>query len=353
MKSQEKFQLVYDMNRYYKETSRYLERIRAIMADIKGDRLLTEGSLKKVSKLMDLAGKLYNEKKYKDALKYYTAILVLDKNNQAAKQKVKDTKIKLNLLKEKEKSEVKKKKSRKTEASLSTYYNKGLDLYDYKKYNEALTEYKKGKKLAIYRRVWREKFAKEIKKTKKKLAEQYYEQGYVHYQQNNLEKAVEKFKKAISYNSNFSEAKDKLKKVENKILQINKKKAERLYSQGMNAYTAGNTEKAFKLWEETLKYDSDHVQARNALERKEITLDKPEEVAPSSKKVEKKPITRPKKSVKTNTIKAEKLYEEGMDQYASGYLERAVELWEKALEYDEDHIEAKKALERVKARKGE
>jgi len=269
--ARQKFEKVRVMNKDYKETMQYLEQIRKTMLQLKRNVPLADGKFYKTKSLMENGNRHLDQGNYKEAINYYTAVLIVDENNEDAKQKIRNAKQKISEIKEKEKLDDKKEKEKALERKISGYYGRGMKHFESKNYNQALAQYKKGKSLInkSVEKKWTIKFRNEIKKTKRKLAETYYEQGYVYYQQNKLEEAIKKFSTAINYNPNYGEAKEKLKEVRGKLAQINKKKAERLYEQGMDEYTVGNIEKAVGLWKEALKYNKNHIEAKKAIERVE------------------------------------------------------------------------------------
>ncbi len=268
--AQIRFEKVLLIDENYKETVRYLEQIKKAIGKLKKDEPLIEKELKKTQRLMKIGDILFDRNKYNEAIRYYIAVMVIDKRNVKAKQKISEAKRKIKEIEEAKRLSGKKEEATETEKKISKYYNTGLKYYDDKKYQSALSQYRQGLNMVGESRdsaTWRGKFNKQIVKTRKKIAVRYYEKGYLYYQQNKFQEAVAEFEKALSYDRYYDEVKGKLKEVKEKLLQINKKKAEKLYEQGLNKYTLGNIESAIEMWEKALEYDSDHVEAKKALER--------------------------------------------------------------------------------------
>ena len=254
----------------YKKEVYIINKTKKIKGKSKMKVTLGEKGLKKTQRLMKIGDILFDRNKYSEAIRYYIAVMVIDKRNVKAKQKISEAKRKIKEIEEAKRLSGKKEEATEKEKKISKYYSTGLKYYDNKKYQTALSQYRQGLNMvgkSSDSAAWRRKFNKQIVKTRKKIAVRYYEKGYVYYQQNKFQEAVEEFEKALSYDRYYDEFKGKLKEVKEKLLQINKKKAEKLYEQGLNKYTLGNIESAIEMWEKALEYDSDHVEAKKALER--------------------------------------------------------------------------------------
>ncbi|MFH1414649.1 MAG: hypothetical protein ABIH89_01015 [Elusimicrobiota bacterium] len=267
--SKKYFEKVIIMDKTYKQTFKYLEQINKVIIQLKRERPSIERDDTKTDRLMQVANRLFNEKKYRESVKYYVAVLVIDKENFIAKQKIEEAERILEETEESEKRSVQLKEEQTKETEVTNYYDSGMRYMENKKYESALWAFDNGSKAAAgsVNDAWKGKFSKQISKTRKKLAEGFYEQGYIYYQQNKFEEAVVEFKNALKYDAYYEEAKGKIREVEDKILQINRKKAERLYEKGLNEYTVGNIEEAISLWEQTIQFDKDHAEALKALER--------------------------------------------------------------------------------------
>jgi tetratricopeptide (TPR) repeat protein len=79
--AQHRFERVLRMSRNYKGTIGYLEKIVKLMGQIKSERPIVESDLEKIRNLMGKADRFLKDEKYQDAMKFYVAILVIDKNN--------------------------------------------------------------------------------------------------------------------------------------------------------------------------------------------------------------------------------------------------------------------------------
>ncbi len=267
--AKKRFDKIYLLDRNYKETKQYVEVINKTLSKLKKEMPLKEKDIEKTQKLIEIGDRCFDDGKYDEAIKYYIAVLVIDKNNSLAKQKIASARKRQQEFVETEKLSSEKKQSEQLESNLADYFKKGLKYYEEKKFLSALSVYRKGYRIAVKAsdEIWVEKFNKYIRKAKKKLAEKHYEKGYRHYQKNSFEDSVEELKKALSYDPEYIEAREKLKEVREKIQQINIKTAERLYERGLEEYTAGNVENAIEMWEKAVGYDDNHMEAKKALER--------------------------------------------------------------------------------------
>ncbi|MFC2048707.1 PEGA domain-containing protein, partial [Elusimicrobiota bacterium] len=208
-------------------------------------------------------------KAIEEAVKIYREILIVDKDNYSIKQKVDDSKYKIEKIKESIKEQGQLQAEKKVESKVDRFYQKGLKEFDNKRFVSALSQFRKGYEIVKNwkNKSWKEKIGRKIEQTKIRLAEQYYENGYTYYQKNKLEEAIKEFKKALSYNPANTQARAKINEIKSKIKNISLKKAEKMYSLGLDEYAAGNDREAITLWEKVLEIDPNHKETLKALER--------------------------------------------------------------------------------------
>ncbi|MBN2407721.1 MAG: PEGA domain-containing protein [Elusimicrobia bacterium] len=203
------------------------------------------------------------------AIEKYQQVLAVNAEDEEAIQKIKDADRRILEIKERRKDQELRKREERLEGKVSDFYDRGAGYYDDSKYEMALAQFEKG--MAVVRtwgnEKWAEKFRKKISDTRSRLSEHHYELGYNFYQKNELEEAQAEFKQSLSYNPVNTEAKEKLEEVNQKMVQVTKKKAERLYNEGIESYAGGDIKQAIYLWEQVLELDPDHKEAQKALER--------------------------------------------------------------------------------------
>ena len=157
--------------------------------------------------------------------------------------------------------------------------------------------------------------------------------------------AIQQYQQALRLNSESELAKKGYERSENLLRQ----KIVTLLEKGKKLYAAGKTDKAEKYFLEILDCDSDN---RNATIYLEQISSRRQTVKKTAKKNNKKT------SVKTVPVvisadekkKLQKLYYQGVDKYVSNELDAAVAIWEKVLQKDPNHHDARNSLKRARAK---
>ncbi|MFW6173435.1 MAG: tetratricopeptide repeat protein, partial [Elusimicrobiota bacterium] len=207
--------------------------------------------------------------KYNEALRYYVAVTVVNKDNPEANKKIELIKKKLAEIERRKEQTERIRRQQSLERKVEEYYKNGMRSYENDDYEQSLVEFKKaiGYAIRLGDEGWREKLNEAVERTKNKIAENHYEKGYSYYQKNELKQAVEEFQKVLYYDPENEGAANKIKEIKKKMEEINRKEAEKLYNEAIKQYNAGNKEKAVELWKKVLEYNPDHKETLKALER--------------------------------------------------------------------------------------
>lgn len=216
-------------------------------------------------------GKTFYEKgDYNLALKEMEKILSFEPEHSESKKYIA-------LIKEKQEEIEKIKSVQKAEVCVK----KGENLYKNKRLKAALKQFNEAYKLdpeniSIKTRISNveTEMNKVEKERKTRLAKEYYMQGVDFYESNKLNSAIGKFEEALKCNPKHKEAKEYLKKVNTKLEQINKEKAGEYNKKGLIEYAGGNVEKAIGIWEKALACDPENEEVRSNLERAKKELRK-------------------------------------------------------------------------------
>ena len=129
-------------------------------------------------------------------------------------------------------------------------------------------------------------------------------------------------KKVLKLDSEHKRTKDLLVKAK---AELRAKLTKEYYEKGVVLYEKGKLEEAIVSFKKALKFTPRHLKAREDLEKAKIKLKQKKEAA------------------------ADKYYEKGLEEYNKGKLEKATQLWKKALEFVPGHSKTQSALQRVKA----
>jgi len=178
--------------------------------------------------------------------------------------------------------------------------------------------------------------------------------GFVYFNKNELNSAVDEWEKAVKLN-NRPISNEKLA-LSNKILNAyiiktkrnirlleEKRKTDELLQIGADLFLKKDYEKAMKFFNQALKSDKENTSAKEYIEKCKIELKK----LNSSRKQQDKQ-ERLKTSQAGNDIKtADSHYQQGLIYYASGQLELAKKEWEIALKYNPDNERIKSALSKI------
>ena len=288
-----------------REAKEYIKKIQKEFKEVKTN--------KEIEEHLELGIKYYEEGKTLEARDEFEAILALVPEQQEAKEWIIKVRTKLEEYKEEEIKEM---------------YKEGLKLYKKKRYAQAREEFQKviflnsRHEKARYYIYTINKKLKEVGETERKEEIRgYYVKAMEMHKGGELKEAIKELKKILKLNSKHKKAKDFLVKVR---AELRGKLTKQYYEKGVVLYKEGKLEEAIVSFKKALKFTPRYEKAKEDLEKAELKLKQNKEAA------------------------ANKYYEEGLEAYNKGKMEKATELWNKALEFIPEHAKTRSALQRVK-----
>ncbi len=291
-----------------KKAKKYIKKIQDEFKEVKMNKEIREH--------LDLGMKYYEEGKTLKAREEFEAILALVPEQEEAKEWIIKVRTKLEEYKEEEIKEM---------------YKAGLKLYKKKRYVQAREEFQKviflnsrHEKARYYIYTINKKLKELGEIERKKEIKGYYAKAMEMHKGGELKEAIKELKKVLKLDSRHKKAKDFLVKVR---AELRGKLTKKYYEKGVVLYKEGKLEEAIVSFKKALKLTSRHLKARENLEKAELKLKRNKEAA------------------------ANKYYEEGLEAYNKGKMEKAAELWNKALEFVPQHSKTRSALQRVKGYK--
>jgi len=150
-------------------------------------------------------------------------------------------------------------------AGAADSYRQGLKLFNDKDWEKALERFKEVQSMVPdYQEVTRY-----YNLTVKTYSKELFENSKGHIERGELNEAKEKLSKAKELSPDNEQIWSALKVVERDLSINNARESKRLYRDGLEAYLAGKTDKAEKLWKEALELDNSNEDALKALSKLE------------------------------------------------------------------------------------
>jgi tetratricopeptide (TPR) repeat protein len=290
----------------------------------------------------------YESGNYKSAMENFSEALYLDPTNKRAKHYLEKAGNKfleeVETKREAERREILRKaqdiiveRNRKVKELYESgvrHYNQGELLRASIKFNETLEiepEHKEAKK---YLELIGKKLQDIVNKGEfKTVSELYYAQGAVFYINGEWGNAISQWKNALKLDPSNTELSEFIKIAERKREQEEAfEKAEVLYRNGLAHYNEGKIKEAIIELEEAIKLNPHHTRAQDCL------VGAREKVATVSKEEEEK---RRREII-------EKHYFQGIDYYAEGKYNKAIEEWDEVLRIDPEHKGAREYIDKAR-----
>jgi tetratricopeptide (TPR) repeat protein len=208
----------------------------------------------------------YQVEKYNDAIELWEKVLVVEPDHKDAKEHISMAKAEIAKMTE----EKKKKQEEMNRKKAQELFSKAVAFYKRKEWQKAKDAFEESKKLDPSR----DETEEYINKVNTEISAKYYAEGLKYYEEKKLEDAIEKFRSAAKLNPSDNAVKADLSEAEAELKEIKSAKAEECSRKGLKEYGLGNLEKAVELWERALSYDPENAKIQNNLNRAKNELKK-------------------------------------------------------------------------------
>lgn len=193
---------------------------------------------------------------YKLAKEQFEKVLVVDPNHTEAREQLTRAERLLNQAKKDEDERIK-------DESIRPVYHDGLTAFQQGNYLEALNKFEEVLRLKPdhpesikYRGVSRNILAKQALEEGNRLA-----------QEGDWKKAAAKYKESLRYNPDQPEVESLVQETSKQLGQQRKEESQNYYKEGLEAFLAGNQDKAAELWQKAVDMDPENMDAVRGLER--------------------------------------------------------------------------------------
>jgi len=200
---------------------------------------------------------------------------------------------------------------------MKKYYDIGVLYYKQEKYDDSVAQFKKILTLSP-EHPQSQRFIEKIQEERKKKVKKHLDRAMEYYGKEEYEKAVAEFKEVLKLEPQHEQSKNILEKIDQII---KKSKMRKFWEGGVNYYKEGRYAEAVAEFEEILKIDPSHSQSKNFIDKAKKEMRRAEEEK-----------------------EAEELYTEGLKAYSSGNLDEAIEKFKRAQELSPDSEKIKNAL---------
>ncbi|OGS11421.1 MAG: hypothetical protein A2386_04870 [Elusimicrobia bacterium RIFOXYB1_FULL_48_9] len=253
LNAKEVFRGILALDPKHKET---LERIVEI------DNQLAKINASRVNEMFDSGMDLYNTGKYKEAIRYFEAVVIAAPHRMDAEELVAKCKQRLVDDEARAKRERLAKEQSRMKGEVEGAFARAMSFYEEGDYIKAMEWFNKTDDVASQYEIeeYQDDSKKYIATIKSTLSERHYKFGFNFYQQNRFESAYSEYRKAIQYNPDNSSAKLELDRLAKML-------AQNYYERGMSYYTQGDYNKARELFSKSLSYQPDKLEPQRALDR--------------------------------------------------------------------------------------
>jgi len=211
---------------------------------------------------------------------------------------------------------------------MKKYWDLGVLYYKQEKYDESVAQFKEILKLSP-EHPQSQRFIKKIDEERKEKLKKHLDRAMEYYEKEEYEKSVSEFKEVLKLEPQHEQSKSMLDKIDRIA---GKSRMKKFWESGVNYYREGRYAEAIAEFEEILKIDPSHPQSKNFIDRAKKEMRRAEEEKNKKEQEEK------------NKKEAEKLYTEGLKAYSSGNLVEAIEKLKKAQNLFPESEKIKSAL---------
>jgi tetratricopeptide (TPR) repeat protein len=226
-----KFEAVLEMDKEYSPAIEYLEKAQAEFENNKVAITIEEYN--------DSGRDHLQNRNYRQAKEFFNKVLGLDPKNEEAREGLKKCNIGIKSLEKQE--------------AIAKIVGEGTMLFRRKKYNEAIAKFESAKEVDPENQQINDYIAF-AKKAKAESENKYYNDGERFYKEGNLLKAKENFEKALEANANNSKIKNRLAEVNSGIFE----KVNAAKSLGKDNFIKGNYDIALAKFTEILTFDPEN-----------------------------------------------------------------------------------------------
>ncbi|MDR2436815.1 MAG: PorV/PorQ family protein [Endomicrobium sp.] len=226
------------------------------------DNQLAKIAADKISDFYEKGKDLFDKGNFEESIRYFETIIVAMPSRMDVKDLLKQAKQNVNnankYKNDKKNADIKEK----LRDELDNIYEKALNYYDNNNLDKAMEYFKKSKELADKYKFddYSKNSFEYISKISKDLSSIHYKKGLKFFSKNQFEEAFKEYKIAIRYNPSNTTAAAQYNKTAESI-------AQKYYEQGMSYYSKGDFTNAAVLFRKALVYKPDKMEVKRALEK--------------------------------------------------------------------------------------
>lgn len=267
--AKEKFNRILEIDPENAGALKYLSIIQTQVSkvtDLQADKMFTQGM------------EYYNMADYDRAAQYFNAVYASDPKRTDAREYYELSRKALNMsitemtsktnkgrqtksrLAEKDDSLLS--SNQKIQKEMEIYFNQAVDYFNAGKYEDALKSFVALREMALKNNYY--DFNQQIRdytaKSKNAIAENYFNEALSYVKIDKSEEAVEKLKKALEYNKDYTPAQREYERLIGALSQ-------KYYDLGIKSYSSGQKQRAVAYLEKSLEYDPKKIESKKALDR--------------------------------------------------------------------------------------
>lgn len=207
----------------------------------------------------------YDKQNYEKALSYFNTAYIADSERTDIKEYIDECEKQIKILKgtyEQEQDEDVFVTNKQIEEQMKAVYNKGLEQFALKDYENAITTFEELKIMAEKNKYfnYNEDAESYLNKSKLAISRQIYNEAKSLESKGDLDGAYNLYKEAVEYYERNEQAKKD-------VLRVRDNLAQKYYERGLQQFSAGYSEEAVPLLRKSLQYDPEKVEAKRLLEK--------------------------------------------------------------------------------------
>jgi|GEM_PF-4234924 len=365
------FKKVQQEEENYRKTEGYLMQISNALAYLMRHQP-SEEEVEGISQLLEKGETFYEEELYDEAKHYYSAVLVLDEDNEMARERISEIEEILAKIADEEERIRKEERIERITRQLESYYDRGMEYFNRGNYTRAKDFYNEGIHFARTNEIsdWVIRFNLAIQEANEQLSERHFAEGHRYYQRNMFQEALDEFRKAVQYDPTNSAARSRMEELEERVSRTDENEVEKLYNLGKEAFNNENYSISAEFLKEALEINPNHNPSREILDQirqlNELEFNEEQFINEGINLYEKENYKEAlnvfRKVLQNNPAnetaqeyvdnvndRAEEQYVKGLEAFRNEDYSLAEEKFKDALDLNPEHGEAEKALERIEA----